>query len=310
MPPFIIVSDAPRQGRTAVAAGLAAYLARAGQSVQLGRLRAGEAADPEAEDDAHTLASVPGVSATGTALTLQEAISAAAAPSGGVILLEAPAGLDLDLVGRLSARAILVTTDPQGLGVAGQTLDGALAGVVVTRQSERSLEQGAAAVESSSLPCLAVLPEDRLLAGPSVREIAEALHASRLVNGASEDEGLEYVMLGAISADPGQPYFLQHASKAVVNRFDKMDLHLAALASEPDCLVLTGGQLPTPYLLDRVANDDLDVSVLLSPDDTVRTIELIDDLYAATRFSGARKVARAVDLFAAHGIADRLSGLA
>ncbi|MCI0890639.1 MAG: hypothetical protein J4O04_07510, partial [Chloroflexi bacterium] len=145
--------------------------------------------------------------------------------------------------------------------------------------------------------CLAVIPEDRLLAGPSPRELAAVLHASSLVEGENSDEAVEFVMIGPVSADPGQPYFLQHGAKAVVNRFDKMDLHLAALATEPDCLILTGGQQPSPYLLDRVEGSDPSVTVLLAPDNTVRTIQIVDELYGETRFAGRRKLRRAIDLF-------------
>jgi BioD-like phosphotransacetylase family protein len=130
--------------------------------------------------------------------------------------------------------------------------------------------------------------------------MAEVLHASRLVELGEEEEAVEFVMLGPISADPGQPYFLQHGHKAVVNRFDKMDLHLAALATEPDCLILTGGQSPSPYLLDRVEGSDLEITVLLSPEGTVRTVELLDELYGRTRFAGRRKLDRAVELFRQH----------
>jgi BioD-like phosphotransacetylase family protein len=137
--------------------------------------------------------------------------------------------------------------------------------------------------------------------------MAETLHASRLVERGMEDEAVEHVMLGPISADPGQPYFLQHGSKAVVNRFDKMDLHLAALATEPDCLILTGGQMPSPYLLDRVAGSDFDVTVLLAPESTVRTVEVLDDLFGQTRFTGQRKLTRAIELFAQHADTDAVA---
>ncbi|MCH8850846.1 MAG: hypothetical protein IIC89_08485, partial [Chloroflexi bacterium] len=40
--------------------------------------------------------------------------------------------------------------------------------------------------------------------------------------------------------------------------------------------------------------------VLLSPEGTVRTMELLDELYGRTRFSGQRKLARAIELFQRH----------
>jgi BioD-like phosphotransacetylase family protein len=170
----------------------------------------------------------------------------------------------------------------------------------------RRLAAVPAALEQRGLACLGALPEDRLLAGPAVRELAEALRASRLFEGGDEDEAVEHVMIGPISADPGQPYFLQHSSKAIVQRFDKMDLHLAALAAEPDCMILTGGQSPSPYFLDRLQGSDAPVTVLLAPDDTPRTIELLDGLYGRTRFSGRRKVERAIALCREHARVDAL----
>jgi BioD-like phosphotransacetylase family protein len=197
---------------------------------------------------------------------------------------------------------VLVTADVDdqalaGLATTASSLGDALIGVIVVRQQERALESVAATLVERGLNCLAVIPEDRLLAGPTPRELAEVLHASSLVEGEHGDEAGEFVMLGPVSADPGQPYFLQHGAKAVVNRFDKMDLHLAALATEPDCLILTGGQQPSPYLLDRLEGVEPSLTVLLAPDNTVRTIQLVDELYGGTRFAGQRKLNRAIELF-------------
>jgi len=304
MPTILIASLQPAEGRTTVAAGLAACLVEAGRAVRVARVRAPEGADAPAEDDAGALVGVPGGTSSGRAVTEQDALSQAkeAAGASALLIIEAQPGAPNDLAARLGARVILVSSAPDDLSLgeaatAASSLGPSLLGMVLTRQPERRLPAARSLLDRRSVRCLAALPEDRLLAGPSVRELAEALHASRLVVGEREDEAVEYVMLGPISADPGQPYFLQHGSKAVVNRFDRMDLHLAALATEPDCLVLTGGQTPSAYLLDRVAGGEPGVTVLLSPEDTVRTVELLDGLYGRTRFSGQRKIARAIELF-------------
>jgi BioD-like phosphotransacetylase family protein len=304
MPTILIASLQSAEGRTAAAAGLGACLAEQGQAVRLARIRAAEGADAPAEDDARALAGVPGCASSGRAITDQEAQAQAkeAQGAGALLLIETQPGAPDGLAARLGARVVIVSSAPDDLrlgdlAAAAGSLGRSLLGVVLTRQPERRLAAARSILQQRGVRCLAALPEDRLLAGPSVRELAEALHASRLVEGEREDEALEYVMLGPISADPGQPYFLQHGSKAVINRFDKMDLHLAALATEPDCLILTGGQPPSPYLLDRVAGGDSGVTVLLSPEGTVRTVELVDELYGRTRFSGQRKIARAVELF-------------
>ena len=303
MPTIIIASLQPGEGRTATAAGLAAGLSKDGRSVRLLRIRNETGADAPAEDDARALALVPGCDSSGSAVTEQDA--QAAAGTDGLTIIEAPAGSTAELASKLAARVVLVAAraDEQRAGdlaSEANTLGDALLGVIVTRQAERMVSAAQKSLEDCGLRCLAVLPEDRLLAGPTPREMAQTLHASRLVDTGEEDEAVEFVMLGPVSADPGQPYFLQHGAKAVVNRFDKMDLHLAALATEPDCLILTGGQQPSPYLLDRLGGGDTNVTVLLSPEDTVRTVELVDELYGRTRFSGRRKVARASELVQQH----------
>ena len=300
MPTILIASLRPGEGRTAVAAGLGAHLAAEGRAVRLLRIRSAQEADSAAEDDARALAAVPGCASPQAAVSEQEAQAEAsdADATGALCLIEAPPGAPTELAARLSARAVLVSRQTDDPDLSG--LGDALLGVVATRQPERGLAAVHAGLRERGLTCLATLPEDRLLAGPTVREMAEALHASRLVANGEEEEAVEFVMLGPISADPGQPYFLQHGSKAVVNRFDKMDLHLAALATEPDCLILTGGRPPSPYLLDRLGGGDLEITVLLSPEGTVRTIELLDELYGRTRFSGRRKLERAIELFRQH----------
>lgn len=305
MPSIVIASLLPAEGRTTVTAALGAYLSDS-RDVRLGRIRAGEGADAPAEDDAIALAATPGCTSTGSALTEQEALAQArdAGAAGATLLLEAPAGPAEELAKRLEAKVVLVSAATEDLALgdlaaAANALGDSLLGVVLTRQPQRRIGAARSALEAPGVRCLAVLAEDRLLAGPNVRELAEALHASRLVEREGQDEAVEYVMLGPISADPGQPYFLQHGSKAVVNRFDKMDLHLAALATEPDCLILTGGQSPSAYLIDRVANSEARVTVLLSPETTVRTISLVDELYGHTRFGGERKIARAAELLRA-----------
>lgn len=308
MPVIVVASEDPQAGRTTVSSGLGALLAEKGAAVHLARLRSGEgdaAANASAEDDARQLASVPGCTASQAAVTEQDALVLARdSGQAGVLLVEVPPGNVSEVAGRLSARVVFVTSSSDRIAAARTSYGNALAGIVMTRVPERQGASPLRQAEAEGAGFLATLPEDRQLAGPSIREIAETLHASRLVEHALEDEALEYVMLGPISADPGQPYFLQHGSKAVINRFDKMDLHLAALATEPECLILTGGQLPSPYLLDRVSGNDFNVTVLLAPEGTVRTVEVLDGLFGKTRFIGTRKLTRAIELFRTHADAE------
>jgi hypothetical protein len=49
-------------------------------------------------------------------------------------------------------------------------------------------------------------------------------------------------------------------------------------------------------VLDRIRNEGRDLTVLLSPLDTYRTMRRIEKLYGASRFAGMRKVERAAQL--------------
>jgi len=308
MPTIVVASQQAQAGRSAVTAGLGALLAGQGRSVHLARLRSLDGADPGAEDDARLLSKVPGCAGSSSAVTEQDALVLVRdAGASGTLLIEASPGSAKELADRLSARVVFVTNAGDDVAPAKSALGDVLAGVIATRVPKRRMRVLPGEIEAQGVACLGVLPEDGQLAGPNVEEMAGALHASRLVERGMEDEAVEFVMLGPISADPGQPYFLQHGSKAVINRFDKMDLHLAALATEPDCLILTGGQMPSPYLLDRVTGGDFPITVLLAPEGTVRTVEVLDDLFGRTRFAGQRKLMRAIDLLRDHIDADKLA---
>lgn len=303
MSTLLIASLAPGEGRTTVVAGLGASLAQDDRSVLLLRVRSSSDPDAAAEDDARALAAVPGCTAGRAAVSEQDALAQAA--DADVCIIEAPAGAPGELASRLSAKVILVSqaADDQRLGdlkTTASSLGDALVGVIITRQPVRRLASVRTALEERGLSSLGVLPEDRLLAGPTVRELAEALHASPLFENGEQDEALEHVMIGPISSDPGQPYFLQHGSKAVIHRSDKMDLHLAALATEPECLILTGVQQPSPYLIDRLTGGDLEITVLQVPATTPNAVEALDELYTSTRFTGRRKLERAIELCREH----------
>lgn len=299
---LVVTSAVSSAGKTAVSAGLGWLLAEAGRPVRLLRLHAEESQDPRAEDDADTLAAVPGCSSPGRALAVTEAVAQAegANAEGGLAIVEAP-DADPDTVRRLSARAVLCVADawetqPTEHRRLADTLGDTLLGVVATAVPRLRLSEVASALAKAGLPCLAVLPEDRLLAAPTHREMASALDASYLVTGGRQGEAVEYLMIGPIGADPGMPHFSQHERKAVITRSEKTDLLLAALNTDLDCLILTGGRPPSPYVLDWIQNSDQGVSVLVTSHDTVGAVRLLDDLYGRTRFSGQRKLERMAQL--------------
>ena len=144
---------------------------------------------------------------------------------------------------------------------------------------------------------IALLPEDRLLAAPTLGEVAAALGADASILDGNESHPVEHPLISSISADPGQGYFTRHGATTVIIRSDKPDLQLAALNAGVRCLIVTGGMPILSYVLERAEADE--VPLLRTELDTVAAVGRIEDLYGTTPFAGGEaKLARIQELLA------------
>jgi BioD-like phosphotransacetylase family protein len=305
---LIVTSAQAGDGKSTVAAGLAQHLLASGHRVRILRVQGSDAAS--AERDAALLAAVPGpptAGSPGRALPLSEAGDAVKeAASEGVAVVEAEPAEAREAASAWGVGAIVVQRAGETEAALRQAQGAAVTlglavektAVAVTAVAAADLSKVRAALGAQGLPPLLVLPEDRTLAAPRLGELVRALEASFLCNGADEDEVIERVMIGSVGHDPGAPYFSMHERKAVLTRFDKTDVQLAALSTPLICLLLTGGQQPSPYLFDRAQS--LGVPALLTARSTVGAMEALGEAYAGARFGGARKLERLRELFAEH----------
>lgn len=255
-------------GASAIAAGLAHRAAYAGHAVRLERLEG----DERAASDAHAFGLLEFATASGAP------IAEAAAPKGdGVTILEAPAGSDgAAIATRLGGRLVLVGLD----GVEAQA-----GGTVIVNHARR--------------PGAGRVPEDRLLAAPTVGALIEASRARVLARSETgEQDVCEHIVVSPIASDPNDAHFARYARKAVVARSEKVDSALAALRSDTRCLILSGGTDPSPYIVDRVASDRR-VTLLLAPEGTIETVRDIEGTFGRSPFSGAEKAERAGELLRA-----------
>jgi BioD-like phosphotransacetylase family protein len=312
MSALIVTSGQAGDGKSTIAAGLALHLLAGGRGVHILRMQGSDAAS--AERDAVLLAAVPGVRSPGRALALSKAGEVVKeVASEGVVVVEAEPAEAREAASTWAAGAIVVqragATEAalrQAQDVALRQAQGAAAlglavektAVAVTAVAARDLSKMQATAASQGARPLLVLPEDRTLAAPRLGELARALEASFLCNEADQDEVVERVIIGSVGHDPGVPYFSMHERKAALTRFDKTDVQLAALCTPLLCLLLTGGQRPSPYLFDRARS--LGVPVLLTARGTVEAMAALGEAYAGVRFGGARKLERLRELFAEH----------
>ncbi|MGE0227442.1 MAG: DRTGG domain-containing protein [Dehalococcoidia bacterium] len=275
MPVIVVSGSEAGAGATTVAAGLAHRLAYAGHRVRVERLAFGA----NAERDAATFGMLEFASSAGRPVQ-----AGAISPDDGVTVIDASMSPDAGTIaGALGAVRVAVMLAGH---VGGTTTGAALV-----------IENHAAAGGQLRLP------EDRLLAAPTVGTLIAASRA-RVVARSTEGERAicEHIVIGAISHDSDQPYFARFPHKVVVTRAEKVDIALSALRTDAECLILTGGSDPSPYVLDRVAASR-GTTLLVAPEGTVETVRDIEGTFGRSAFSSDAKVER-IGMLMASAVSD------
>jgi len=280
-------------GKTAVAVGLAQRLRRDKHPAALVRL--GPPDDESAAADARCFASLD-LAADGASqpLSPDEATALLKSAPDTTFLLELPAG---EAARPGEAAAVLVERFANLDAAKTASLRGASrAGLIVTATPASRLAAVPALSAAHNVPLLAALPEDRLLAAPTIAEMAAALEAQALFLDGQAETIVERMTIASIAADPGQGYFVRFGPQAVIVRCDKPDLHLAALHTSTLCLILTGGRMPLGYVTERAESEG--VPILITAKDTPTAVQALEGLYAAGRFGGRPKAQRIAQLIA------------
>lgn len=291
----LIAVTSPRagDGKSTVAAGIAGALARGGAAVRLVRL----AGDAGADIDAETFRRVPGVRCDGVALSPEQL-----GPPGPLTLVEvADAGAAAALV-RATAGGLLllVTLDGEADDVTVRRIaqESGAGGVVVTAAPESAavrLRRWAAELE---LRLIGMVPQDRLLAAPSLQEMADALEGRLTSPDEGREEAVEWIEIGPITAHPGSVHFARAGSRAIITRADRPDVAMTALETDAACLILTGGGRVLPYVVERAqAQETPLIQTTLS---TREAMERLGALYTRGHFRGLRKIERAINLVETH----------
>lgn len=308
----LFLAPAPAAGKTGVLAALA--IAQAYQGRRVLALRLGDPADSAAAADAHVLVHLPFARGRGgQPVSIDEAARIAGDPARPVetLLLEADAGaLAQQATEHFNARVVLVGRGANALDDlqdAASALGDRLAGVVLTAVPQRRLTAVRGAATEAGLPVLAALPEDRALYAPSLGDIVERLDGEIILGEPDLDQTIEHILINPVTVDPGQPYYARLRNKAVITRSDKTDLQLAALQTQTDMLILTGGLTPSPYTIDRAAGEE--VPLVLTRADTRGAVHLLEDVFTISRFAGELKLERMDALLKTHGDADAIAAL-
>lgn len=158
----------------------------------------------------------------------------------------------------------------------------------VERIAERMLEK-------RGMELLGVLPHDLLLAGLSVRELADALNGEWLVKPGREDEIIEEFLIGAMSPPAALHYFRRVRQAALITGGDRADLQNLALETGTiKCFLLTGHLEPPGTMLGKA--EEKGVPVILVADDTLTTLEKVDAVFGKARIKGDAKIRKIKEL--------------
>jgi len=262
MTPVVLLSPSPGSGKTTVAVALAQKFRAQGRTCSLIR----QGGDRGASSDAALFSRF------------------SAGDDADVSITEAPGG---DPSAAPRARAVVIAdaaTDPSAVAAFCSDVGPRLAGLVLNRVPVKRSESAIGALEAVGVKVLLSLPEDRLLATPTLGRVADALNAQSMFFDPNCEHALEGLVIASIGADPGQDYFRRQDASAVIVRSDKPDLQLAAINAGASCLIVTGGLPFLSYVTDRAKADE--IPLIRTRMDTVETVTTIEGLYAAEPFSG------------------------
>jgi BioD-like phosphotransacetylase family protein len=142
--------------------------------------------------------------------------------------------------------------------------------------------------EDKGIPILGILPEDRSLSAITVEEINNILEARILTHDVSLNGIVENLMVGAMTAEAALSRMRKVRRKAVITGGDRTDIQLAALETSTSCLILTGNLEPRPLIIKQA--NELGVPVLLVRENTLETVEVVDNIFGKTRLGQSEKL--------------------
>jgi hypothetical protein len=301
---ILVSSPAPGAGKTTAIVALGQWLRRSGRTIDYRRLPG-----PGAEADAAFVTRALRLGVLATRVGSPDAVPGAGDSGADVLFVETSSyGMGLGLTpsrpnGHFAKNLVIARYQSEGMvelvrfGADGWPPNST--SVLLNAVPEKGLRQ----TQNRTIPALrgqgysvmGVLPQDRVLLGMTVGDLAESLGAEVLCARDQLALPVEAVMIAAMSDEGAEAYFRRIAHKTVVAGGDRPDIHMPALATDTSCIVLTEGYDPDPTVFKTA--EDQGVPLLKVTPSTVETLEHISTALASARFRQEHKISSAVTLF-------------
>lgn len=153
-------------------------------------------------------------------------------------------------------------------------------------------------LEAKGIHVLGALPSVPRLSALSVGELVELLDAEVLTETMDPDALAESLTVGAMTAEAALSRFRRYTNKAVITGGDRTDIQLAALETSTVVLILTGNLHPSPLIIKQA--EQLGVSILLVKDNTMETVNQIEEAHGKTRLGQPEKLETFLKLLKDH----------
>jgi hypothetical protein len=245
-------------------------------------------------------------------------------PGRDIVLVEGGGSLREGVSLALDPKSVIETLDMQALAIVryhnrvnqgddciaayrqlGSRLLGNLVNVVPTKELKLSEKICTPCLEDQGIRVLGTIPFQEELQAITVGELEEVLNAKFLALAERRDVLIERLVVGAMGVDQALPRIRRvPGAKAVITGGDRSDIHLVALETATRCLILTGNLRPMPEVLRRA--EELGVPVLLVRQNTLETVEAIEQVFGKTRLGQESKLKRFEALLAEYFDFERL----
>ncbi len=149
-------------------------------------------------------------------------------------------------------------------------------------------------LEKRGITVFGIIPRDPVLKSVSIGDIADALGGKMLIREDMRNVLVEHFFVGAMEAITALRYFRRARNFALITGGDRADIQLAALEAGTKCIILTGNLYPSSAILG--AAGELDVPVMVVPDDTMSTVENMETIMGRARILGKEKMSRIEEL--------------
>lgn len=143
-------------------------------------------------------------------------------------------------------------------------------------------------VESNGLKFLGAIYRRRELFSPTIREILNALDGQMVIGEDKLKLLIDQFMIGSMAPENALKWFRRAKDKAVITSGDRSDICLAAMETDTNLLILTGGIGPDISTLARAR--EIGVPIMMTGHDTYTASKIVDSLVGTVSPDNTDKV--------------------